>query len=303
MPLDSVQISLTPQSELCVSYRICKRDIYSNQTINALSAFQVKHQQLPKLFSSIDNAIENSHARLLFKGSSWLAGKDRELVCSRTAQGFIIEVPLIAKFFVAVNQPYISRLDDYSDQRNSAVIEEVLLGPPLILALAINQQFALHASAVLIKNKAVLFVGESGFGKSTLAQWLDELTPLKRLADDISVLEHTDNKLRLLPDFLQMKLSARQQHANSAAVKLAAIVSLNRQENTPVKLHQLDNLSSIQALLNHSVATQLFDKPLAGQHLKFMSELSQILPIYTLDYPNGQQNLGAIAEILTKQIN
>ena len=308
MPLDSVQIKLQSQSDYRVSYRICNRHFYTNKKIDALRAFEVKPEQFAAEDSRIDtrsraSTINEPKSQLLFTGSSWLAGKDRKLSCSRTNEGFLIKVPQVANFLIAADQARISQLNSGNDQVSNTVFEEILLGPPLMLTLAINQLFALHASAVMVNNKAVLFVGRSGYGKSTLAHWLNELTPLTRLSDDISVLENTSKEFQFLPDFLQMKLPDCQQHANTPAIELGAIVLLNRKVNETVALSQLDTLSSIQALVNHSVAAQLFDKPLAQQHLTFMSELTQNLPVYTLNYPDGQEFTKTIAEILTKQIN
>ena len=42
-----------------------------------------------------------------------------------------------------------------------------------------------------------------------------------------------------------------------------------------------------QVLLNHAVATQLFDKELVNLHLKFVVKLATPTPIYKLTYPNG----------------
>ena len=303
MPLDPIQIRLIPKSGDCISYRICNQIVNASQTIHALTAFKTNQDMHPVVNQSNDTIFSKANSQLLFKGSSWLAGKDRPLSCSRLDTGYLIEVPDIANFHVTTDKPGITQLDDDNDQKSDCVFEEILLGPPLMLTLAINQLFALHASAVRVKNKAVLFVGESGFGKSTLAQWLNESTPLTRLADDISVLEKTKNKHKLMPDFLQMKLSDEQQQANTEPVELSAIVLLNRQANTAIELTQLDPLNSIKTLVNHSVATQLFDKSLAQQHLAFMSEITQNLPIYSLNYPDGQQYTQPIAEILTKHLN
>ena len=303
MPLDSIQIRFKSQNEDCVVYKLCNRIIYTNQKINALNAFELKRQQSPTLKQDNNNAIDTAESKLMFTGNSWLAGKNRALTCFRAKTGFVIEVPEIANFFIDDDQSGICVLDSKSDKVNNAVFEEILLGPPLMLTLALNQLFALHASAVSVNNKAVLFVGESGFGKSTLAGWLNETTPLTRLADDISILDYENETFRLLPAFAQMKLADHQQHTDIPFTELGAIILLNRLTETTIKLSQLDPLNAIQVLVNHSVATQLFDKPLAQQHLAFMSELTQNLPIYTLNYPNGQEHTQTITEILTKQIN
>ncbi len=303
MTLDSIQIRLNPQSNARFSYKICNCIINADKKISALSAFKVKQAQYPQKGNSCEHAEDNPVPRLLFKGSSWLAGQNRELSCTQTTEGFLIEVPPVTSFLVETHQPRISQLHDSDNQVSNAIFEEILLGPPLMLSLAVHQRFALHASAVRINDKSVLFVGESGSGKSTLARWLGEISPCERLADDIAVIEHDEKQFRLCPDFLQMKLAGHQQHANSPAIELAAVVVINRKQDSEIKLNRLNALTSIQALVNHSVAAQLFDKPLAKRHLAFMSELTRDVPVYKLAYPDGQTFTHTITEILTNQIN
>ena len=302
MALASIQIRLSPQSTDCISYKICNRLVSVNQAIKALSAFEVAPQRPVFDQTDSDDHFNNANSKQLFKGKSWLAGKDRQLTCSKTDTGFLINVPDVADFHISADGTVVTQLSS-SSQTGRSIFEEVLLGPPLMLALALNQLFAFHASAVEVNTKAVLFVGESGFGKSTLAAWLNDSTSAPRLSDDICVVERMNNKLKLLPDFLQMKLPEDQQKVSARPVEIGAIVLLNRQIDSTVELTRLETLNAIKTLVNHSVATQLFDKPLAQQHLAFMSQITQDLPIYSLNYPNGQKYTQPIAEILTKQLN
>lgn len=54
----------------------------------------------------------------------------------------------------------------------SHTVRHLLLDQALPLAMSGEGDFVLHGSAVLMSGRAVLFVGESGRGKSTLAAWL-----------------------------------------------------------------------------------------------------------------------------------
>lgn len=54
-----------------------------------------------------------------------------------------------------------------------------------------NNGFFMHGSAVLYKNKALLFVGKSGAGKSTITKMLS--TNMPKLADDIFIIRKIKN--------------------------------------------------------------------------------------------------------------
>jgi hypothetical protein len=57
----------------------------------------------------------------------------------------------------------------------------------------------LHASAVAVGRRGVLFLGESGAGKSTAAASLCRLHRARLLADDAAMLDQTGGRVRLAP--------------------------------------------------------------------------------------------------------
>ena len=90
-------------------------------------------------------------------------------MCAKSrAQGYRVDVPEISTFFIS-NDGF--QIIEYSDSKatiesNDIELEQILLGPVLMLALALNQLFGLHASSVRLGDRAILFTGDSGFGKS-----------------------------------------------------------------------------------------------------------------------------------------
>ncbi|HEU4751801.1 MAG TPA: serine kinase [Armatimonadota bacterium] len=80
-----------------------------------------------------------------------------------------------------------------------------LLGAALAMVLQQRGRLVLHASAVATPRGAVLFTGETGWGKSTLAAAMHRAGhPL--LADDVAALHVGDDRITLAPAFPALKL-------------------------------------------------------------------------------------------------
>jgi hypothetical protein len=80
-----------------------------------------------------------------------------------------------------------------------------LLGPALALLLHQRGQLVLHASAISIGDQAVAFLGEHGWGKSTLAGAL-YARGHTIVADDVVAVHAADTQPTVYPGFPQLKL-------------------------------------------------------------------------------------------------
>lgn len=72
--------------------------------------------------------------------------------------------------------------------------------------------FILHASACLFKNKALVFVGKSGAGKSTIKDLLS--SSLKPLSDDVVFIKPKKNKYYLYQPFHQIMKDKKIKYTN-----------------------------------------------------------------------------------------
>ena len=80
-----------------------------------------------------------------------------------------------------------------------------ILGPALGLILHQRGIFALHASAVVVGDVAVMFLGPNRAGKSTMAALMHSRGhPL--LCDDVTPVEIDSSEVRVIPSFPQIKL-------------------------------------------------------------------------------------------------
>jgi hypothetical protein len=89
---------------------------------------------------------------------------------------------------------------------------EIFLGPALVIAHSMRENWCLHASAARHNGKTITFLGESGYGKSTLAGYLGRSGWL-RVADDILPVTGEAEQVLAWPHFAQLKLPEEQQPA------------------------------------------------------------------------------------------
>ncbi len=177
-----------------------------------------------------------------------------------------------------------------------------LLGPPLILSLALNDVFCLHASAVAHASLpgVVLFVGDSGAGKSTLARWLPGVGDWQRVADDVVPVALRDGQLVALPFYPQLKLGpANQYPAGTAQVRpVVAIIALQRGRGAAV-LRLTDSARRVLTLARHTISSRLFSGERLAAHLVFCAEAGAAVRGFELGYGSGRQALPRLDELLS----
>ncbi|HEX2997805.1 MAG TPA: hypothetical protein VHP14_23480 [Anaerolineales bacterium] len=180
---------------------------------------------------------------------------------------------------------------------------DFFLGPGLVLALALRAVWSLHASAAMFKQKTVVFLGESGTGKSTLAAYLSKISNWNLVADDILPVEMIANEIRVLPHFPQLKLSMNTQPGAGLPERLpldkVCVMKLVTQDAAP-ELELLPPSLAVQMLLRHTAGTRMFTPEMLGQHLSFCSQAASRIPVYQLSYPHRKGALPQVQELLEK---
>jgi len=222
---------------------------------------------------------------------------------------------------VALDHPCAFALDD-------PAISQSVLGPGLLLALALQGSFAFHASAAVLGERAVVFLGDSGAGKSTLAADLDQrwADGWQRLADDVlPVAPAADGGLDAWPEFPQLKLAAEAQYVADGSrperVPVAAIYLLDAFNATtadsaptaataPAETAAADEVmitavsprDAVLTLVAHTMAGRLFAPDLAVRHFAFCAAAAAAVPLKHLRYPRRMEALDAVAEALARDL-
>jgi hypothetical protein len=179
---------------------------------------------------------------------------------------------------------------------DEAAVEEALLGPVLALSMARRGVFVLHASAVVLDNGVVGFLGESGAGKSTLARLLAETGEAKLAADDLLAV---GPDAAALPHYPQLKLGPASMAAIAELASSYPLLALCVLEPAPpdakVGGETLPPGSAAAHLLRHTIAGSLFARDLLAEHLAFAAGLAGRVPVRRLAVP---RRLDVGAEVL-----
>ncbi len=233
-----------------------------------------------------------------------VAGEWREVSLRSGRFGHLIWVSGVGEFSVSADGSDIACRSSVNGVGPDTLLK-ALLGPPVILALALHDVWCLHCSAVMVANRGIAFLGPSGEGKSTLAARLDaEYGPvIRRISDDILPVENGPERLLALPHFPQIKLPPDQQVpvGTPERLPLAAIYVVNTSQPIASKELQITPLSlsrATRALLRQTVASRLFPPQLLERHLSFCADAAGRVPVRSLSYPKRRPWLPRVCEAL-----
>lgn len=243
-------------------------------------------------------------ARLVHQGPGWIANAWRAVSAWWNAAGCRLHIEDVGEFWVAADGHAFAVLRR-ADAADRSAIEEALLGPSLILTLALNGVWCLHASAVSRNGAVIAIAGESGQGKSTLAAFLDADPGARwrRIADDILPVRLSPRGPVALPRFPQLKLPAPAQYPADAGehLPLEAILTLDPQDSDapdPITVSPLPGGALTQALIRHTVASRLFSPELLRAHLAFCATLAHRSQGHRLCYPKRLTVLPELREAI-----
>jgi len=243
---------------------------------------------------------------LLFKGTGFICNAERQCSLWENKSGYIFQLAKIARFLISSSGGEII-VERKGDETPSINLEEALIGPPLMLALAQKDIWSLHASAVSINNKLVLFAGESGKGKSTLAHFIHQqnVIGIHRITDDITPIAIKNGKVFALPDFPQLKIKplSKQQAITPEELQITSVMIIDpTQSQNKVMITPLRKMEATLALVRNTVSSRLFPKETLKNHLDFSIHVSNLVRTYRLQYPHQYEILPTIMNKVAKVI-
>lgn len=288
--------------------RVADRHVVSDAYAITLEPFRVD-QNIPWREGAPPKAPAPSpNAPLLYEGSGWIANAWREVTCRRTAEGFDLGIGDVGSFWIAEDGQRVV-LREVNRVYSREVLVQEAHGAPLILALALQGVFCLHASAVRAGEGIIAFAGESGQGKSTLAEYLRSASigTWQRVTDDVLPLAiNGAGDVAALPHFPQLKLDANEQpvHFAPECLSLDVLYILADQGGAAgdVQVEAMSRAEAALASIQHTVAARLFDKRLLAQHLAFSEALAANTPVRRLRYGRRLAELPAVDAALADDV-
>jgi hypothetical protein len=180
---------------------------------------------------------------------------------------------------------------------------EVLTGPALLLALAAQGRFALHASAAQVAGGGLwVFLGDSGAGKSTLAAFARSDAGCRPVADDILPVSWEADGFWAFPWYPQLKLGLQAQYARGSIAErlpVAGICVLEPKGPTDdVALVPLTGSESVSALTRQTVSARLYSPVMLARHFQTVAQAAGATPMFRLDVPRDHTRIAEVYRTL-----
>jgi hypothetical protein len=205
-----------------------------------------------------------------------------------------------------------------------SLVRSFLLGPVLAVLLRQRGFLVLHASAVAVDTHVILFMGGSGWGKSTLAAALCQ-NGYRLLSDDVTAIDMTAHHPTVIPGYPQVKLwpdSAKaigqdpellpRLYSGSEKrvcrtlpgfchepLPLARAYVLS--EGSSLQITELEPQAALIELVRHSSRVRQLPSEVAPAHLQQCAKLVNSVPLSRLTVPRSFSLLSTVASILAEE--
>ena len=208
-------------------------------------------------------------------------------------------------------------------------LQEYLLGQVLSFAMLTQGIEPLHATAVVVGRGAVAFLGDSGYGKSTLgASFVRENYPL--LTDDVLVLEQCGQQMLAHPGMPRIKLmpqicgsvfqgregtpmnrfthktifALKAQEHQMSTIPLRALYVLPPPRNRTCKLtlRRMSERNAFLSVLKNTFNDVLLNPMRLKRQFQFAASVAAHVPVKSLSYPRTLSALPAVVEAILSDL-
>lgn len=256
-----------------------------------------------------------------------LAAPSKEGVTLQVAPNeFLLKLEGIANYYVYDGQNIVIQPGSGGSEDDIRVF---LLGSAFGALLHQRKIFILHASAIKYGNEAVLFIGESGAGKSSTANAF-RLRGHAILTDDVCPIAFDENhravavpsypQTRMWEDTLQ-HLNVEYEHLRRVRLKInkrvlalndlfcdsplpiRAIYILNTHLEDRCIISSLKGPEKFQALANYTYRNHMIDAlGVQKSHFQFGMRLAQQIPIKVILRPDREWRLSEVVHLVAEDL-
>ncbi len=208
-------------------------------------------------------------------------------------------------------------------------IRVYVLGVLMSILLRQRGLLVIHASALVKQGQAVAFVGDSGWGKSTLAGFFVQAGGYELLNDDVMALKMDQVPIHVLPGFAQIKLRPEAEHwlaeeystlpalhANSPKrvatprqffhseeVPLARIYLLEPEAREKSAVVDIAPRNTLLELISHTRVTNVMTEPeIQARHFLQCQHLLQRVQVKRLERKRDLNALGDILQVVERDL-
>lgn len=198
-----------------------------------------------------------------------------------------------------------------------ADVDKLRRGAVRLLLAHLRGAIPLHASAVAIDGRAIVCVGGTGLGKSTLAATLCELAGGSLLGDDAVAIERNGSVFEVIAletnhwldasaaralghasDFAADKVPIATRRSDVTRVPVAMIAHLGFSDGGEPRLVPLLGLEAVAGLLSQLTRFVVDDPGIARRDLTSLADLVERTPVVRLERPRRLDLLRATADLV-----
>lgn len=196
-------MSLSEVKQILYKYQIFDCLLNSSIELPELPPFQESDTLDQSLSFTLNSCSFQQTSNIRWFHQWYLADGRVSISCGKLDGLYYLSFPGIAVFEITVSENSITGFP--TDGANLFSLRHLLLDQVIPRLLSHQGHLILHASAVRVNDIAILFLGESGQGKSTIAMALQQYGyPL--LTDDCVKLQITDNQIVCIPNYIGARL-------------------------------------------------------------------------------------------------
>lgn len=291
-------------------YLYCGLTITSNIAISDLPC--ENHDKVEFSFSLESTQQQSNGTQWSYH---WLSDSEQVLSYRKQNSFYWLRFPKQADFRISANAKEISCYPAPATPEKT--IWHLLLDQVLPRCLAHQGKIMIHASAVRLEHGLLLFIGDSGTGKSTLAgNFHQEGQPV--VSDDSLWIKEGKNAIKAIPSYGGLRLwedslqvlFPEEQNTQSVAhystkkrvpikesdarksmkgIPILAVIVLSPISGTPVSeitLERLSNREAFIALMKQSFQLDVLDMKRMTRHIRALGRIVPQIPAYRLSMPH-----------------
>lgn len=304
------------------SYNVCGLSMVSNIPFPELASTNGRHPECSFQLLSGQEPQPASwnwfHHWYFPEGTRWLS-------CARGDGCYLLRFHDLANFLVSRNGEEILCYPE--PHTPPETVRHLLLDQVIPLVLNLRGKEALHASAVITPHGACAFMGEAGWGKSTLAgSFLS--SGCSALSDDCLALETDEERVLGVPSYPGLRLPrdaattlcgdtrsslavahyTEKRRVGSGApgpdapVPLKGLYVLHppsgQEEEAGIKIDPLPPRESFMELVRYTFRLDITDRAMLARQFLFCARVISRIPVRRLTYPRDFSLLPAVQEAI-----